>query len=148
MQKLEVIEFMKKIKAYYQTFSMEDYVVREWQEKLKPYDATDVYQKLEQHLNGELKDQIPKLHYIIRYLRTSAEKLRPAVDYQIDCNLCGRTMRLSQYERHYDKCSSICYLLDILRKQDRSIDYQYLANISQEKFNQIYERYKPKKVNL
>ena len=50
MTKVEVIHFMEKIKAYYSNFSMKDYVVNEWYDKLKQYDVDDVYQKLDEHL--------------------------------------------------------------------------------------------------
>ena len=36
MNKIETFHFMEKIKAYYQNFIIEDYVVNEWADKLKP----------------------------------------------------------------------------------------------------------------
>lgn len=144
MQKAEVITFMKKIKAYYQTFSMEDYIVAEWQDRLKPYDLEDVYAKLDQHLNGELKDQIPKLHYITKYLKTSAEKKMPSIDYLVDCNLCQRTMRLSEYNNHYDKCLSIKCLLTRLKKQGQEVAYEELEDLYDSKrntYDRVYEKY-------
>lgn len=145
MQKTEVITFMKKIKAYYQTFSMEDYIVSEWQDRLKPYDLEDVYAKLDQHLSGELKDQIPKLHYITKFLKTSEEKLKPSIDYLVDCNLCHRTMRLSEYDNHYSKCSSINYLLRMLKKANKEVAYEELEDLydtNRTTFEQVYNKYK------
>lgn len=144
MQKLEVINFMKKIKAYYQTFSMEDFVIKEWQDRLKPYDIEDVYVKLDQHLKGDQKDQIPKLHYITKFLKTPEEKKRAKCnDYLIRCNLCGQEMRLSEYDnKHFDKCNSINYLLRIMKNKGIKVEYEDLEQLDDIKFQKVYEKYK------
>lgn len=144
MQKLEVINFMKKIKAYFPMFSMEDYTVEEWQDRLKPYDIEDVYRKFDQHLEGEFKDQPPKLHYITRFLKTPEEKARAKCnDYLIRCNLCGQEMPLSVYNsKHFDRCSSINYLLRVMQKKAIKVEYEDLEQLSDTKFNAIYEKYK------
>ena len=143
MTKQEVIHFMQKIKAYYDYFQMEDYKINEWYDKLKKYDLEDVYRKFDQHLNGELKDSPPKLHYITRYLLTPEEKAKDRNDYLIECNLCGRTMTLSRYNNdHYDRCSSINYLLRNFKKKNMNVSREELESLSNEKFNDIYEEYK------
>lgn len=153
MQKLEVINFMKKIKSYYQNFLMEDYIVKEWQDRLKPYEIDDVYRKLDQHLAGELKDQIPKLHYILKYLKTPEEKNKSNNDgFIVRCNLCQREMSLEHYNEHYGRCLSTMYLMSVFKKQEREVEYDLLARLSEDKFNEVYEKYKDyddtKKVNI
>lgn len=144
MQKLEVINFMKKIKAYYQTFSMEDFVIKEWQDRLKPYDIEDVYVKLDQHLKGDQKDQIPKLHYITKFLKTPEEKKRAKCnDYLIRCNLCSQEMKLSEYDnKHFDRCSSINYLLRTMKNKGIKVEYEDLEQLDDIKFQKVYEKYK------
>ena len=46
MTQVEVKEFLKKIKAHYQEFKMdESYIIKEWIENLLPYDKEDIYEK-------------------------------------------------------------------------------------------------------
>lgn len=143
MTKQEVVHFMKKIKAYYDYFAMEDYKINEWYDKLKKYDLEDVYRKLDQHLNGELKDSPPKLHYITRYLLTPEEKAKDRNDYTIQCNLCGEWMPLSKYNNsHYSRCSSITYLLRIFKNKDMNVSREELEELDETKFNAVYEKYK------
>ena len=71
MTKQEVVTFLERIKANYQSFLQTPYVLEEWYDRLKDYDKEDVYKKFEDHLNGELSSQIPKAHFITRYLTKS-----------------------------------------------------------------------------
>lgn len=144
MTKTEVVHFMQKIKAYYESFTMEDYKINEWYDKLKIYDLEDVYMKFDQHLQGEQKDYPPKLHYITRYLKTPEEKQKQkSEDYLIDCNLCGRTMTLSEHDKHYSKCSSIKYLqMRIKNETGNVISYDELDSLNENTFNRVYEKYK------
>lgn len=145
MQKHEVINFMKKIKAYYQSFSMEDYVVNEWFDRLKNYDIEDVYAKLDQHLNGECKEQIPKLHYITRFLKTPEEKKQSDNDFIVDCNLCYKPIKYSNYNNHYNKCLSIKFLMKQINKNDSNVSYEELEDLydnSRDTYEKVYEKYR------
>lgn len=143
MTKAEVINFMKKIKAYYDYFPIEDYKIGEWYDKLKKYDLEDVYRKFDQHLEGELKDSPPKLHYITKFLKTPEEKARAKInDYTIQCNLCGQWMPLSVYDnKHFDRCSSINYLLRIMRSKGIEVEYKDLELLDDVKFDKVYKKY-------
>jgi len=125
MTKQEVINFMKKIKANYSDFPMEDYVINEWYDRLKPYDVDDVYLKLDQHLKGERCQEKPKIHYITKYLKYPSEKGKSVDDYLVDCNLCHKTMKYSEYNDHYEKCSSINYL----RRKIGEVSYEELEDL-------------------
>ena len=144
MTKIEVVHFMQKIQAYYPTFSIEEYKINEWYDKLKRYDINDVYMKFDNHLNGEYKDKAPMLHYITRFLKTPEEKERTKLnDYTIQCNLCGEWMPLSFYDdKHYDKCLSINYLLNKMSKKGINVKYSDLSELEDYKFNKIYDQYK------
>lgn len=140
MTKQEVINFMKKIKANYSDFPMEDYVINEWYDRLKPYDVDDVYLKLDQHLKGERCQKIPKIHYITKYLKNPSEKGKSVDNYLIDCNLCHRTMTLKQYDDHYGKCLSIRYLM----KKIGNVSYEELEDLydkDKETYDKVYLKY-------
>jgi hypothetical protein len=140
MTKNEVINFLKKIKANYQSFSMEDYVINEWYDRLKPYDVDDVYSKLDQHLKGERCSEIPKIHYITKYLKNPSEKLQSIDDYIVYCPLCQKEVRYSQFNEHYDKCLSIRYLM----KKIGNVTYEELEDLyikDKATYDRVYLKY-------
>lgn len=140
MTKQEVINFMKKIKANYSDFPMEDYVINEWYDRLKPYDVDDVYLKLDQHLKGERCSEIPKIHYITKYLKNPSEKGKSVDNYLIDCNLCHRTMTYKEWNDHYGKCLSIRYLM----KKIGNVSYEELEDLydkDKETYDKVYLKY-------
>lgn len=145
MVKQETAKFLKKIKAHYQNFIIEDYVIDEWHSKLKPYEYRDVLEKFEEHLKGEYADRPPMLHYITKFLRTKEEKEKAQEDYKIRCNLCNEEMYLSDYEnKHYRKCLLIKTLIPILKEQkNEEVSYEELDKYSTNTLDKIWEKYKP-----
>lgn len=140
MTRIEVFHFLEKIKAYYQNFSIEEYVINEWYDRLKKYDLNDVYKKLEQHLNGEYKNEIPKLHYITKYLKTPKEKSE-SNDYCFRCNQCNAILRMSNYDQHMSRHNSVDYMLKKSKQFNILIKFneQQLNEISDENFNKFYD---------
>ena len=142
MTKAEVERFMKRIKSYYDSFTWDDFKISEWYSRLKPYDSIDVNNKLEDHLHGEYRAQAPKLHYITMYLKTPEEKARNSQEYVVDCNLCGRTMTLSEYNAHYEICLSVKALQKwIKEKKGTEVTYEELANLDRITFEKVYKKY-------
>lgn len=149
MTKAETIKFMKKIKSYYPNFSIEDYVIEEWVERLKDYELKDLLEKFEQHLNGEYALEPPKLHFLIKYLKTKEEKEKTSHDYLIRCILCGEEMYLSEFDNtHYKKCLLIKTLIKVLKKRGQNVTYEELDEYDYETLDKIYEKYVPLKKNL
>lgn len=144
MTKIEVINFLEKLKVNYNELPIkEDYVFREWYSALKPYDAYDVFLKLDEHLNSNYKSMLPKPSFITKYLKTPEEKKKTAIDYLIRCNLCSQEMRLSEYDnKHFDRCSSINYLLRTMKNKGIKVKYEDLEQLDDIKFQKVYEKYK------
>lgn len=144
MNKTETVHFMQKIKAYYPSFTMEDFKINEWYDRLKPYDVADAYYRFDQHLQGEKQDYEPKLHYITKFLKTPSEKANETTtgNYIVQCKLCGEWMTLSEHDKkHYPKCLSIKYLQRILEKRGTKVEYEELDALDENKFNAIYNKY-------
>ena len=150
MDVIEVKKFIEKIKIYYPYFSIDsEEAMNEWNKKLKPYDVADVERKFEEHLAGERANEIPKLHFITKYLRTIEEKERASNDYLIRCNLCGREMYLEDYDKsHYDRCLMIKTLIPILTAKGEQVDYDTLDEYSTETLNRVLLKHLPIKKNL
>jgi len=143
MEISQVKQLVSKIKAYYYYFSLEKESMNEWANKLKAYDFEDVSRKLDEHLKSEDSKEPPKLHYLVRNLLTIEEKLKSKDDYIVNCNLCGRSMSLKEYDSHYDKCLSIEYLLHQGKEKGENITREDLENCRADVLNRLYEKYKP-----
>ena len=142
MTKVEVLKLLNKIKVYYPTFSLEDYVKEEWIEKLSPYSNDDVLRKFDEHLNGEYALEPPKLHFLTKFLKTEEEKEKFKGDYLIRCNLCGQEMYLSEYENeHYSKCLLIKALIKVLKEHGDDVSYEELDKHSYEKLEKVWDKY-------
>ena len=147
MTKAETISFIKKIKAYYPIFKLEEEGVDEWASRLKPYSKDDILRKFEEHLRGEYALEPPKLHFLTKFLKTEEEKERFSNDYLIRCNLCGQEMYLSEYDNsHYQKCLLIKSLMIILK--DKKVSYEELEVYPIEKLEAIWSKYVPLKKEI
>ena len=140
MTKVEVTHFLAKIKAYYQNFIMEDYVVDEWADKLKKYDMEDVYKKFDEHLNGDYKSEIPKLHYIIKYLKTKDEKQKVEY-YFVKCGVCNKTIHNARYDEHISRHNSVSYIKSREKLLKVKFNEEKLYEMSNQDFNKFYDKF-------
>lgn len=139
MTKSEVITFLERIKANYQSFSQEGYVLNEWYERLKDYDKEDVYKKFEEHLNGDLNSQIPKIHFITKYLIKSADKEK-SNDYKVICSSCKKVLLLSEYQKHMERHNSIEYM-KLHIEMFKTFDEEKMLKIPEDAFKKIYDQW-------
>ena len=136
MTKQEVIKFLEKIKANYQSFNIEEeYVVQEWYNTLKEYDREDVYKKLEEHLKGDYSSNTPKMSYITKFLTKSADKGKEK-KYKVICSYCQKKIFLSDYEKHIERHNSIEYM-----KLHNKIDEEAMMRLSDDTFNKGYRNW-------
>ena len=63
---------------------------------------------------------------------------------RVNCNLCGKLMTLDYYERHYDKCLDIQYLMSIAKQQGKDLPREDLEGAKPEVIRKLMEKYKPK----
>lgn len=146
MNRVEVTKLLKRIQAHWNYFNDADYVVDEWLRLLKPYDSYDVNLKLDNYVKDNEKDKPPTAKYMASYLLTPEQKENSKKGVLIDCNLCHKTMLLSEYDSHYSKCLKVKAVLLLLRKKGQVIEYDELSRYdikTLERFlneNKIYEK--------
>lgn len=140
MTKEETLDFMSKVKAHYQEFSTEDYVVKEWYEKLKPYDLADVEKKFEQHLNGEYKKTIPRLFSITSGLKTPEQKQKASV-IRIRCQYCGKQIELEKLDNHIARHNSIFYIKSKECYLNKQYNEEQLLDAYQVHFDRFYNKF-------
>lgn len=145
MTKTEVMKLLNKIKAYYPSFYIEDYVVDTWNEILEPYDYEDGLERLKEYAKEE-PTRTPQPQTFIKGMFTPEEKAEAEEDYIVDCNLCGKTMLLSQFEEHSKKCL-LCKALETKAKDSgKDITYEEFMRMPYEKLDNTYGKLFARKV--
>lgn len=137
----ETNQLMERIKQHYQEFVIDDYKVEEWFKELSKYDCSEVNNKLEQHLRSEQYGQhIPKLYFLTKNLLTLEQKETHS-EHIIFCPLCKQRMKHEQFEKHFDRCSSIEYLETQAKKHElKNFDKSAFRKMAQVEFDRIYDK--------
>lgn len=109
-------EVLRRIKSNYQSFVNDDYVLKEWYKELKDYDIEDVMNKLEEHMrSADYGSTIPKLYFLTKYLKKSNEK-GLTEKYNICCKFCNRYVPQDIFNKHYERCLDIDFIVSIRKK--------------------------------
>ena len=137
MTKQDVLDLMHKIKANYQEFAIEDYVINEWYERLKPFELDDVLARLEHHLNGEYQKKLPRLNYFINGLKTPEEKAKTSI-VKIRCSHCNKVIELDELDNHTARHNSIAYIKSREKILNKSFNEQKLLDAEEGKFEKFY----------
>ena len=111
MTRDEVKNLFKRIKSNYSTFVADEYKLTEWCKELKDYDETDVHKKLEEHMrSSEYGNSEPKLYFLTKYLKTTSEKNK-IEKYLMQCSICKEFIPEEQYDKHYERCLDVEYII-------------------------------------
>lgn len=140
MNKAELKSFMEKIKANYQEFSIEGYVVNEWYKRLKDYDIEDVEKKFEQHLNGEYRRTVPRLNFIAGGLKTPTEK-EASQTIRVRCQHCGLALDLKKLDRHLARHNSVFYVKSKEGYLNQNYDMDKLMEATEVVFARFYKHF-------
>lgn len=142
LTKIEVKRLLNIIKGYYNSqFFVDEYVIQAWEIELEPYDMEDSEQRLKEYLK-EFPDIPPKPHTFIKNMLTHEQKQKHE-DYIVGCQLCGKWLPLSEYDKHYGRCLDIEYLLGVAREKGLDFTREDLEQYNQDTLNRLYEKYKP-----
>ena len=148
MTRSEVNEYLKTIKAYYNDFFYDENTVKVWGEELEKYSKEDVEERLREHLRSENRDKTPLVQNLVRGLLTPTEKLeKKDHDFTIECNLCHRWMKESEYEKHYDECLEINRLWLIGRRQNPNLTRDDVESLSKEHKEALGRKYPIRQIN-
>ena len=116
MELKDVKTILKRIEINYPKFVNDSYTQSEWYRELKDYDLDDVMGKLENHFRSEqYGNQPPKVYFLTKYLTKTKDKNEDE-DYDTFCVVCGKRMNHKLFDEHFDRCSSVHY---VLRQYDR-----------------------------
>lgn len=139
----ETVDFLKRIKANYQEFSIkEKYIIDEWYRELQNYDLADLNEKLDEHLADDLYGrEIPKVRLLTKDLIRSKDKGK-VKKYLIYCNNCGQVVGDREYDRHYKRCSAVSAMIsDLKNYYNLTVKKEELLALSEKKFELSYQKY-------
>lgn len=139
----ETRSFLERIKVYYPTFAIDDYITEEWHSQLKDYSAQDVNERFNQHLkHEEYSKYIPKISFLTNYLLKENEKDSQRLkQLRCICSLCKRSVPVVDYQEHYRKCNSIDYIIRQIKKyKNLDVKWKDVEELTDEKFNNLYEK--------
>ena len=141
MELKDVKLILKRIQSYYPSFIIDDFKTKEWYNELKKFEYDDVNRKLEEHMrSADYGTYEPKLFYLTKYLKTKEEK-QLKTDYYCSCTMCGKYFKLSEYDKHFDRCSSIEFInKQCMDMKNTEIDKEKYFNMSDEEFTGFYDK--------
>lgn len=137
MTKEETLSLLHKIKAHYQEFALEDYVINEWYDKLEPYEYQDLLKKFDYHLNSEFRNKYPRLNYMVAGLLTPEEKLKVNV-IRVKCSICGKTVNYLDHDKHLGRHSSVYYIKSREHYLDKHFNEEQMMTADDKKFDKFY----------
>lgn len=111
MELKDVKIILKRIQVNYPSFINDSYTQSEWYKELKDYDLEDIMKKLEEHMRSEqYGNNIPKVYFLTKYLRTTKEKNKTE-KYLMQCSICKEFIPEEQYDKHYERCLDVEYIV-------------------------------------
>lgn len=143
MTREDTKNFLRRIKQHYQDFSVDDYKIAEWHNELKDYNVDDINNKFEEHLrNEQYGNNIPKIWFLTKYLTKEKDKGKDSADKILtNCQLCGKEIKLSEYEEHYHKCSSVEYVIRQYKKyRNQELPREDIEALGNNKFEELYNK--------
>ena len=146
MNKTQTQKLINKIKGYYNNqFFIDDFVLDAWFSELESYDLEDAEEHIKEYLK-EYPDTPPKPHTFIRGLLTHEQKIaRQNSSYLIGCNLCGKWLTNEEYERHYDRCLDIQYLIGFAKERGEKFTREDLENCRPDVIDKLLKKYPPER---
>lgn len=65
---------------------------------------------------------------------------------KVNCNLCGRLMTIYEYDRHYDKCLDIEYLVSVAKQKGEEFTREDLENCTPTIIDKLLKKYPPEPI--
>ncbi len=140
MTYIETIDFFNYINSCYPDFDTKDEdKLNAWADVLQQYEKDDVRKAFDLALSEErYQFKPPQVQYIVRNLIAKYDR----VDFSklvVYCKICGRMLNQSDYDKHFDRCSSVEYIIREYKKwYGKELDKKELYEMSDDDFKIRY----------
>lgn len=141
MTELEVNDLLEYMSLFYK-IKINDKMINAWLNTLHQYDCEEVKKSLDEAMSEErFQREPPQAQYLVRGLVKKYDK----VDYSkqvIYCQICNRPLNQGDYDRHFDRCSSIEYILNQCKRFNAPCSYskKELFEMLDESFEEYYKK--------
>lgn len=141
MKQEEVIDLLEFININYPDFKVNDKVTKMWFDELQQYDIEDVKDNLKSFMSNEYyQKEPPKLALLTKDLVKKYEKVNWN-KVETLCFRCGKPLSLEEYDAHFDRCSSIDYVIRETRKWfKKELTRKELWQMPDDEFNERYNK--------
>lgn len=141
MKKTEVGKILNKIKAFRQSFDINNNLIDEWTKILEPYSYQDVEKKLDEYFKESSNfGQYPDAYYLTKYLKTEDEKARVG-EIVVRCQICKQRVPYIEYDQHFDRCSSIEFIKNNEEYLKREFNTEKMWELSKTEFEKLYWKF-------
>ena len=142
MNKNQVRELFQKIQINYPNFEINEIKMNEWHKELKDYDYNEILEKLDEHFRSEKYGrQEPKVYFLTKGLIKVKDKIKRE-GIKIRCSICGGSVLLNDFNKHYDRCSSVEYLnSQNLKYFGKEINKEKYMNMNDKEFSYKYDKF-------
>lgn len=65
---------------------------------------------------------------------------------KVYCNMCGKWMKIPEYDEHYGKCLDIQYLVSVAKQKGEDFTREDLENCRQDIIDKLLVKYPPKRL--
>lgn len=142
MLKTEVIDLIAKININYDSVRDADAMIDSWFEYLHPYDTKEVNAVLDDCMGrDDFKYKPPTVNYLIRDLTPISDKVDLSKG-SCYCPLCMRLVSEPKYHKHYERCSSVKYIVKQMEKHYGKVlsndEIKDLYAMDQKEFDERY----------
>lgn len=136
----QVNELLEYISVSYKT-EMPTSMLYSWLDVLQEYDYEEVKKALD---DAMAEDRFQRTPPQVQYLVRNLIKQHDRVDYSkqvVYCQICGKPCNQSDYNKHFDRCSSIEYMLSQYKRfgHQSKLSKKELYEMSDEEFDTKYE---------
>jgi len=145
MNKNEVIELLDFITINYPNFKIDESnfenTVNVWHDELQQYELDDVKKNLKEFMADDYyQKEPPKLSMLVKGLTKKHEKINWS-EVETYCPRCHKPLSQSEYDEHFDRCSSIDYVIRESKKWLRkNLTRRFLWQMSKEEFEERYNK--------
>lgn len=139
MNKNEIKEIFKYLKVAYTNYEFKKEFFDYWEKELINYDFNDIMNRLKELMSDERYSyQPPLLDNVIKGLTRKNEKVIVEEKTML-CPRCNKPLSADEYEEHFDRCSSIDYVIRESKKWFRKeLTRKFLWQMSKEEFDERY----------
>ncbi|MCI9585672.1 MAG: hypothetical protein HFH45_03450 [Bacilli bacterium] len=143
----KIINKIKSFRPFFQTGNSkkeDTEFLKTWHKVFEPYIYDDVDKALDSFFSSDNFGKTPDPYQLVKGLLTEKEKqkLQDKNSIRVYCPLCKKPYGLSELDIHYDRCSSINYIVSNRQKYfGKSTNMAKLNSLTDKQLDEFYMKF-------